>query len=188
MFSESATAGDSNSSAAVFASFITETGAANDSGNAAGAFGAAVVEAASATDTEDGSTGAATYNVSVTEAATATDSVNGTVIPGAHADLSGRYSPIPLYRKKKKREEELEELAEPEPYTPVVYDAPLTALPLERGATLIVMRSVGNDPLANLHARKHIDEAQYQGGRAISQGAVSRPNKCSTAEWAAVQQ
>ena len=38
--------------------------------------------------------------------------------------------------------------------------------PLEPGGTLIVMRSTRNDPLANLHARKAIDEAQYQGGRA----------------------
>jgi hypothetical protein len=39
--------------------------------------------------------------------------------------------------------------------------------PLEPGGTLIVMRSVRNDPLAGLHARKSIDEAQYQGGRAF---------------------
>jgi hypothetical protein len=39
--------------------------------------------------------------------------------------------------------------------------------PIEAGATLIVMRSTRNDPLAGLHARKSIDEAQYQGGRAF---------------------
>lgn len=39
--------------------------------------------------------------------------------------------------------------------------------PMEAGATLIVMRSTRNDPLASLHARKFIDEAQYQGGRAF---------------------
>ena len=39
--------------------------------------------------------------------------------------------------------------------------------PIEIGATLIVMRSTRNDPLAGLHARKSIDEAQYQGGRAF---------------------
>jgi hypothetical protein len=39
--------------------------------------------------------------------------------------------------------------------------------PLEPGGKLIVMRSTRNDPLANLHARKVIDEAQYQGGRAF---------------------
>ncbi len=39
--------------------------------------------------------------------------------------------------------------------------------PLEIGGTLIVMRSTRNDPLAGLHARKSIDEAQYQGGRAF---------------------
>jgi len=39
--------------------------------------------------------------------------------------------------------------------------------PLEVGGTLIVMRSIRNDPLANLHARRSIDDAQYQGGRAF---------------------
>lgn len=39
--------------------------------------------------------------------------------------------------------------------------------PMEPGGTLIVMRSTRNDPLAGLHARHHIDEAQYQGGRAF---------------------
>jgi hypothetical protein len=39
--------------------------------------------------------------------------------------------------------------------------------PLEIGGTLIVMRSTRNDPLAGLHARKSIDEAQYQAGRAF---------------------
>lgn len=39
--------------------------------------------------------------------------------------------------------------------------------PMELGAKLMVMRSTRNDPLANLHARKSIDEAQYQGGRAF---------------------
>ena len=39
--------------------------------------------------------------------------------------------------------------------------------PLELGGKLIVMRSTRNDPLANLHARRAIDEAQYQAGRAF---------------------
>jgi hypothetical protein len=39
--------------------------------------------------------------------------------------------------------------------------------PFEDGAKIIVMRNLRNDPLANLHARKSIDEAQYQGGRAF---------------------
>ncbi len=38
---------------------------------------------------------------------------------------------------------------------------------MEAGGKLIVMRSTRNDPLANLHARHSIDEAQYQGGRAF---------------------
>lgn len=38
--------------------------------------------------------------------------------------------------------------------------------PLEPGGTLILMRSI-RDPLENLHARKQIDDAQYEGGRAF---------------------
>lgn len=37
--------------------------------------------------------------------------------------------------------------------------------PLEAGSRLVVMRSIRNDPLANLHARNAIDEAQYIAGR-----------------------
>lgn len=37
--------------------------------------------------------------------------------------------------------------------------------PLEMGSKLIVMRSIRNDPLAGLHARQFIDDAQYHGGR-----------------------
>lgn len=37
--------------------------------------------------------------------------------------------------------------------------------PLEAGSKLIVMRSTRNDPLANLHARNSIDDAQYLAGR-----------------------
>lgn len=37
--------------------------------------------------------------------------------------------------------------------------------PLEIGSKLIVMRSIRNDPLAGLHARQFIDDAQYHGGR-----------------------
>jgi len=39
--------------------------------------------------------------------------------------------------------------------------------PIEKGAKLMVMRSTRNDPLAGMHARKFIDEAQYQAGRAF---------------------
>lgn len=39
--------------------------------------------------------------------------------------------------------------------------------PMEAGAKLIVMRTTRNDPLAALHVRKQIDEAQYHGGRAF---------------------
>lgn len=37
--------------------------------------------------------------------------------------------------------------------------------PLEMGSKLIVMRSIRNDPLAGLHSRQFIDDAQYHGGR-----------------------
>lgn len=39
--------------------------------------------------------------------------------------------------------------------------------PLEVGSKLIVMRSIRNDPLAGLHARRYIDDAQFWGGRAF---------------------
>lgn len=39
--------------------------------------------------------------------------------------------------------------------------------PIEPGGTLIVMRSIRNDPLANLHDRKFIDDAQYWGARSF---------------------
>jgi hypothetical protein len=66
------------------------------------------------------------------------------------------------------------------PYNPAAHDRRTTDLlrnaqvspievddPLELGGKLIVMRSTRNDPLAALHARNSIDEAQYQGGRAF---------------------
>jgi hypothetical protein len=37
--------------------------------------------------------------------------------------------------------------------------------PYEDGGKIIVMRSTRDDPLADLHARHMIDEAQYQAGR-----------------------
>jgi len=37
--------------------------------------------------------------------------------------------------------------------------------PYEAGGKIIVMRSTRDDPLADLHARHMIDEAQYQAGR-----------------------
>ena len=39
--------------------------------------------------------------------------------------------------------------------------------PYEVGGKIIVMRSTRDDPLADLHARHMIDEAQYQAGRAF---------------------
>jgi len=40
-------------------------------------------------------------------------------------------------------------------------------LALEPGEKIIALRSIRNDPLARLHSRGQIDEAQYQGGRAF---------------------
>jgi hypothetical protein len=39
--------------------------------------------------------------------------------------------------------------------------------PYEAGGKITVMRSTRDDPLGDLHARKMIDEAQYEGGRAF---------------------
>lgn len=41
--------------------------------------------------------------------------------------------------------------------------------PYEIGGKIVTLRSVRNDPLAGLHSRGFIDEAQYQGGRAFQQ-------------------
>ena len=40
-------------------------------------------------------------------------------------------------------------------------------LALEAGEKIVVLRSIRNDPLARLHSRGQINEAQYQGGRAF---------------------
>ena len=40
-------------------------------------------------------------------------------------------------------------------------------LALESGEKIVVLRSIRDDPLGRLHARRQIDEAQYQGGRAF---------------------
>jgi GNAT superfamily N-acetyltransferase len=37
--------------------------------------------------------------------------------------------------------------------------------PFEQGAKIIVMRNLRNDPLGGMHARRTIDEAQYEAGR-----------------------
>lgn len=67
-----------------------------------------------------------------------------------------------------------------QPYDPSAHDRRATDLlrnaqvsplevddPIELGGKLIVMRSTRDDPLADLHARGQIDEAQYQSGRAF---------------------
>jgi hypothetical protein len=49
---------------------------------------------------------------------------------------------------------------------PIEVDDPLA---LEPGEKIVVTRSVRDDPLARLHDRRQIDEAQYQGGRAFQE-------------------
>ncbi len=39
--------------------------------------------------------------------------------------------------------------------------------PYETGAKIVAIRSTRNDPLADLHVRRFIDDAQYEGGRAF---------------------
>src|ERR1700683_1202111 len=40
-------------------------------------------------------------------------------------------------------------------------------LGLEPGDKIVTLRSLHNDPLGRLHSHRHVDEAQYQGGRAF---------------------
>src|SRR3954468_8529276 len=40
-------------------------------------------------------------------------------------------------------------------------------LGLEPGDKIVTLRSIRSDPLGRMHAHHHIDEAQYQGGRAF---------------------
>src|SRR5438309_4843561 len=40
-------------------------------------------------------------------------------------------------------------------------------LALEPGEKIVTLRSIRNDPLGRLHSHRQIDEAQYQGGRAL---------------------
>jgi hypothetical protein len=69
-----------------------------------------------------------------------------------------------------------------QPYDPNVHDRRTTDLlrnaqvaaievddPMELGGKLMVLRSTRDDPLADLHARRMIDEAQYQGGRSFQE-------------------
>jgi hypothetical protein len=68
------------------------------------------------------------------------------------------------------------------PYDPAAHDRRTTDLlrnaqvaplevddPIELGGKLLVLRSTRDDPLADMHARGHIDEAQYQSGRAFQE-------------------
>ena len=40
-------------------------------------------------------------------------------------------------------------------------------LALEAGEKIVALRSIRNDPLGRLHSHRHIDDAQYRGGRAF---------------------
>ena len=48
--------------------------------------------------------------------------------------------------------------------TAVEVDDPLG---LEPGDKIVTLRSIRNDPLGRMHSHRHVDEAQYQGGRAF---------------------
>jgi hypothetical protein len=50
------------------------------------------------------------------------------------------------------------------PLHAIIVDNPYA---IEPGEKSVAMRTTRNDPLGNLHARKQIDEAQYQAGRAF---------------------
>ncbi len=57
--------------------------------------------------------------------------------------------------------------------------------PYEAGAKIVVMRSTRDDPLGDLHARKMIDEAQYEAGRAFQsdfEAAERGPRACDPAK------
>ncbi|MDO9560697.1 MAG: hypothetical protein Q7J60_03675 [Bradyrhizobium sp.] len=38
---------------------------------------------------------------------------------------------------------------------------------MEPGDKIVTLRSIRNDPLGRMHSHRHVDEAQYQGGRAF---------------------
>ena len=40
-------------------------------------------------------------------------------------------------------------------------------LGLEPGDKIVALRSIRNDPLGRMHSHRHVDEAQYRGGRAF---------------------
>lgn len=40
-------------------------------------------------------------------------------------------------------------------------------LGLQPGDKIVTLRSIRNDPLGRMHSHRHVDEAQYQGGRAF---------------------
>lgn len=48
--------------------------------------------------------------------------------------------------------------------------------PYEAGAKIVAYRSTRDDPLADLHARKMIDEAQYQAGRSFQKDFEAATN------------
>ncbi|WP_291865691.1 DUF6456 domain-containing protein [Bradyrhizobium sp.] len=48
--------------------------------------------------------------------------------------------------------------------TAVEVDDPLA---LEPGDKIVTVRSIRNDPLGRMHSHRHVDDAQYQGGRAF---------------------
>ena len=72
-----------------------------------------------------------------------------------------RNKPHRLQRVHDRRSKDLPRNAE---VAAVEVDDPLA---LEPGEKIVTLRSIRNDPLGRLHSYRHIDEAQYQGGRAF---------------------
>jgi len=69
-----------------------------------------------------------------------------------------------LHRQQKVHDRRSKDLPRNAEVAAVEVDDPLA---LEPGEKIVTLRSIRNDPLGRLHSHRHIDEAQYQGGRAF---------------------
>lgn len=83
---------------------------------------------------------------------------NSTVIGAAMTSKNIRRTGIPATKKGKPNAEYPLHMA------PIIVDDPYG---LDPGAKTVAMRNTRRDPLAALHSRKQIDEAQYHAGRAF---------------------
>ena len=69
-----------------------------------------------------------------------------------------------LYKSAKIHDRRSQDLPRNAEVAAVEVDDPLG---LEPGDKIVTLRSIRNDPLGRLHSHRHLDEAQYQGGRAF---------------------